>query len=176
MPEGWVNEIGFIYWRRLAMRWRHVRLMFRRPACGGCAAAGGTGAAPILTCEVMVGTVWACYLPWEVNPEEKRSMHDLVIRNGSIVDGTGAPARPGDLAIDGGTITEIGGGIGRGHREIDADGRVVTPGFVDAHTHYDGQVVWDPELAPSSWHGVPTVVLVTEESGSLPPAPTSGTS
>lgn len=86
-------------------------------------------------------------------------MHDLVIRNGKIVDGTGAPAIDGHVAIDGDRIVGIGHDVGRGKREIDADGRLVTPGFVDAHTHYDGQVVWDPDLAPSSWHGVTTVVM-----------------
>ncbi|MEL6189721.1 MAG: amidohydrolase family protein, partial [Myxococcota bacterium] len=86
-------------------------------------------------------------------------MHDLVIRNGKIVDGTGRPAFSGDLAIDGDRLSAVGGDIGRGRRELDADGQLVTPGFVDAHTHYDGQVTWDPDLAPSSWHGTTTVVM-----------------
>jgi N-acyl-D-aspartate/D-glutamate deacylase len=86
-------------------------------------------------------------------------MHDLVIRNGTVVDGSGAPARSADIAIDGETITAVGTVEGTGRREIDATGLVVTPGFVDIHTHYDGQVTWDPEVTPSSWHGVTTIVM-----------------
>src|SRR3954463_16824039 len=86
-------------------------------------------------------------------------MHDLVIRNGQIVDGTGAPRFAGDVAVDDGRITEVGDVSGKGNREIDADGCVVAPGWVDIHTHYDGQATWDPEITPSSWHGVTTVVM-----------------
>jgi len=86
-------------------------------------------------------------------------MHELVIRGGAVVDGTGAPARTADVAVDGGCITAVGEVEGRGTRELDADGLVVAPGWVDIHTHYDGQVTWDPELTPSSWHGVTTVVM-----------------
>jgi N-acyl-D-amino-acid deacylase len=86
-------------------------------------------------------------------------MHDLVIRNGRIVDGTGTRAFNGDLAIDGGRIASVGGKGGAGRREIDAAGLLVTPGWVDIHTHYDGQVAWDPYLSPSSWHGVTTVLI-----------------
>ena len=80
-------------------------------------------------------------------------MHDLIIRNGSIADGSGRPAVPGDVAIDGNLITAVGEVQDRAHREIDAEGRLVTPGWVDIHTHYDGQATWDPEVSPSSWHG-----------------------
>ena len=86
-------------------------------------------------------------------------MHDLVIRAGRVVDGSGSPARTADVAVDGGVITEVGVVDQRGRRELDADGALVTPGFVDIHTHYDGQATWDVELAPSSWHGVTTAVM-----------------
>ena len=86
-------------------------------------------------------------------------MLDLVIRNGTVIDGTGAGGARADVAVEDGTIVEIGPRLGRARQEIDAEGAIVTPGFVDAHTHYDGQVTWDPELSPSSWHGVTTVVM-----------------
>ena len=86
-------------------------------------------------------------------------MHDIVIRGGTIVDGTGAPASAGDVAIDGDRIVQVGGKAGKGRREVKADGRIVTPGWVDVHTHYDGQATWDPVLAPSSWHGATTIVF-----------------
>ncbi len=85
--------------------------------------------------------------------------HDLVIRSGRVVDGSGAPPRTADVAVDGGVITDVGQVDERGRREVDADGALVTPGFVDIHTHYDGQATWDDQLAPSSWHGVTTVVM-----------------
>ncbi|MGK2948945.1 MAG: N-acyl-D-amino-acid deacylase family protein [Acidimicrobiales bacterium] len=85
--------------------------------------------------------------------------HDLVIRGGTVVDGTGAPARTADVAISDGVITEVGQVDGAGRDEIDADGALVTPGFVDIHTHYDGQATWDEQLTPSCWHGVTTVVM-----------------
>jgi N-acyl-D-aspartate/D-glutamate deacylase len=84
---------------------------------------------------------------------------DLVIRNGVVIDGTGASAQRCDVAIEGDRIVEVGNDIGRGRREIDAAGNVVTPGFIDPHTHYDGQATWDPWLAPSSHHGVTTVAM-----------------
>jgi N-acyl-D-amino-acid deacylase len=86
-------------------------------------------------------------------------MHDIVIRGGTIVDGTGAPAFQGDVAIDGDRIVHVGGNAGPGRREVKAEGRLVTPGWVDVHTHYDGQATWDPVLAPSSWHGATTLVF-----------------
>ena len=84
---------------------------------------------------------------------------DLVIRSGTIMDGNGGVPFRGDVAVSGGRIAEVGKVAGRGRDEIDADGLSVTPGFIDIHTHYDGQAVWDSRLAPSSWHGVTTVVM-----------------
>ena len=86
-------------------------------------------------------------------------MHDLVIRGGTVVDGTGAPRRVADVAVDADKIAAVDSDVGRGRREIDAKGLLVTPGFVDVHTHYDGQATWDPYLTPSSWHGVTTVIF-----------------
>ena len=86
-------------------------------------------------------------------------MHDLVIRGGTVVDGSGSGRRITDVAVDNGLITAVKPGTAPGHREIDATGLLVTPGFVDIHTHYDGQATWDPYLTPSSLHGVTTVVF-----------------
>ena len=86
-------------------------------------------------------------------------VHDLIITGGTLVDGTGTAARPADVAVDSGRITEVGTVQGGATRVIEADGLLVTPGWVDVHTHYDGQVTWDSELAPSSWHGVTTLVM-----------------
>ena len=86
-------------------------------------------------------------------------MHDLVIRNGKIVDGSGNEPFIADVAIDGDRITAIGPDLPAGKEELNAEGKVVAPGFVDIHTHYDGQATWDQEMAPSSWHGVTTVVM-----------------
>ncbi|MCU1464666.1 MAG: putative hydrolase [Actinomycetia bacterium] len=84
--------------------------------------------------------------------------HDLVIRGGTVVDGTGAAARTADVAVAGGVITAVGRVDGSASHTIDADGLLVTPGFVDIHTHYDGQASWGERMIPSSWHGVTTVV------------------
>ena len=86
-------------------------------------------------------------------------MHDIVIRGGTIIDGTGEVPFTGDVAIAGERIVEVGGRAGSGRREIDATGLLVTPGWVDVHTHYDGQAMWDPLLAPSCWHGVTTTMF-----------------
>jgi len=86
-------------------------------------------------------------------------MHDLIIRGGTIVDGSGDAPFQADVMIDGNRITAIGRTVTRGREEIDARGKIVAPGFVDIHTHYDGQATWDAEMAPSSWHGVTTVVM-----------------
>jgi N-acyl-D-aspartate/D-glutamate deacylase len=98
-------------------------------------------------------------------------MHDLVIRGGTVVDGTGAPARTADVAITDGVITEVGRVDGAARQSIDADGALVTPGFVDIHTHYDGQATWDETLTPSCWHGVTTVVMGNCGVGFAPVAP-----
>jgi N-acyl-D-amino-acid deacylase len=86
-------------------------------------------------------------------------MHDLVIRGGTLVDGTGAEKRQADVAIDGDRIVAVGNDVGEGRREIDASGQLVAPGWVDIHTHYDGQVTWDTHLTPSGWNGVTTIVM-----------------
>ncbi|RIJ30026.1 N-acyl-D-amino-acid deacylase family protein [Henriciella mobilis] len=85
--------------------------------------------------------------------------HDLIIRNGFVADGTGEPGREADIAIDNGRIAHVGKVPGKGLQEIDAKGQLVTPGFVDVHTHYDGQVTWGDTLTPSSIHGVTTAVM-----------------
>ncbi|TAD83580.1 MAG: D-aminoacylase [Sphingomonadales bacterium] len=87
------------------------------------------------------------------------AQYDLIIRGGTIVDGTGAAGYVGDVAIRGGVIAAVGRVDGSAAEEINATGTIVTPGFVDIHTHYDGQATWDQEMAPSSWHGVTTVIM-----------------
>src|SRR6202030_1389998 len=84
---------------------------------------------------------------------------DLVVRGGSVADGTGAALHEADIAVKDGKIAAVGKVSGKAAEEIDAKGLLVTPGFVDIHTHYDGQATWDSHLAPSSWHGVTTVVM-----------------
>ncbi len=84
---------------------------------------------------------------------------DLVIRGGTLADGLGGAPREADVAVAAGRIAQVGKVAGAGREEIDAKGLLVTPGFVDIHTHYDGQVTWDSRLQPSSWHGVTTVVM-----------------
>jgi N-acyl-D-amino-acid deacylase len=86
-------------------------------------------------------------------------VHDLVITGGIVVDGTGAAMRRADVAADGGIITEVGSNVGPGRRTVNADGLTVTPGWVDIHTHYDGQITWDSVLAPSSTNGVTSIVV-----------------
>ena len=85
--------------------------------------------------------------------------HDLVIRGGTVIDGTGNPRRSADIAVTAGKISDIGRITARGARELDANGAIVSPGFVDIHTHYDGQATWASRMAPSSHHGVTTVVM-----------------
>ena len=85
--------------------------------------------------------------------------YDVLIKNGTLIDGTGSPAVPGNLAISGGRIAGVGDVDGLAKRVIDADGAVVAPGFIDPHTHYDAQICWDGAVTPSSWHGVTSVVM-----------------
>jgi N-acyl-D-aspartate/D-glutamate deacylase len=98
-------------------------------------------------------------------------VHDLVIRDGTVVDGRGATPVLADVAVDDGRITAVGTVDAPGREELAATGLVVTPGFVDVHTHYDGQVTWDPMLTPSLWHGVTTVVMGNCGVGFAPAAP-----
>jgi N-acyl-D-aspartate/D-glutamate deacylase len=86
-------------------------------------------------------------------------MFDLVLRNGTVIDGSGAPRRVADVAIQNGRIVAVGPKLGPAKRDIEAGGLIVAPGFVDIHTHYDGQATWDPFVTPSSWHGVTTTVF-----------------
>jgi len=99
--------------------------------------------------------------------------HDLLIKNGLVVDGTGAPARRADVAIAGNRIADIGKAMGGAKRVIDADGLAVSPGFIDPHTHYDAQICWDGALTPSSWHGVTSVVMGNCGVGIAPCRPAS---
>jgi N-acyl-D-aspartate/D-glutamate deacylase len=98
-------------------------------------------------------------------------VHDLIVRGGTVVDGTGAPARTADVAVTDGVIVEVGRVTGQAKQVVDADGALVTPGFVDVHTHYDGQATWDDQLSPSCWHGVTTVVMGNCGVGFAPVAP-----
>jgi N-acyl-D-aspartate/D-glutamate deacylase len=99
--------------------------------------------------------------------------HELVIADAFLVDGSGTPGRHADIAVDGDTITAVqpAGSIGGGARRVHAHGRLVTPGFVDVHTHYDAQASWDPWVTPSSWHGVTTVIMGNCGVGFAPAAP-----
>ena len=84
---------------------------------------------------------------------------DLLIKNGLVIDGTGAPGRRADVAVAGGRIVEVGKFDGAARQTIDASDCVVSPGFIDPHTHYDAQICWDGAVTPSSWHGVTSVMM-----------------
>ena len=86
-------------------------------------------------------------------------MHDLVIKNARIHDGTGTPAFAGSVAVEGGRVSGVGAEVGRGRDEVDAEGLALAPGIIDAHTHYDVQLTWDPYAVPSPLLGVSTVVI-----------------
>jgi N-acyl-D-aspartate/D-glutamate deacylase len=100
---------------------------------------------------------------------------DLLLRNGLLVDGSGAPARMADVVVDGDRVVEVApagtASTAAAHRVVEVDGRLVTPGWVDVHTHYDAQVTWDPWVTPSAWHGVTTVVMGNCGVGFAPAAP-----
>ncbi|MBM4257648.1 MAG: amidohydrolase family protein [Deltaproteobacteria bacterium] len=98
-------------------------------------------------------------------------MHDVVIRGGKVVDGTGKPAFTGDVAIANGKIAAVGKDVGSAKKTVNADGLLVAPAWVDAHTHYDGQVAWDQQMTPSLWHGVSTVVMGNCGVGFAPATP-----
>ena len=85
--------------------------------------------------------------------------HSLVIRGGTVIDGSGGKSKEADVAIDNGVITAVGPRLPRGREEIDAKGQIVTPGFVDLHTHYDAQVTWSSAIDPSTWNGVTTAMI-----------------
>ena len=96
--------------------------------------------------------------------------YDIKITGGTIIDGTGAPGYPGDLGIARGRIVALGDAPGRAQSVIEADGKVVCPGFVDIHTHYDAQIMWDPMLSFSPWHGVTRASLCSGSPNSVPVA------
>ena len=96
---------------------------------------------------------------WNLGNEGLGTMADLVIRGGTILDGTGGEPFEADIAINGGKIFEVGSDLAKGAEEIDAKGKIVTPGFVDPHTHYDAQVTWSNSISPSSWNGVTTAMV-----------------
>ena len=100
-------------------------------------------------------------------------MHDLVVRGATVIDGTGAGRKVADVAVDDGVISAVSNGatVGQGNREIDGEDLLLTPGWVDIHTHYDGQATWDPYLTPSSWHGVTTAVFGNCSVGFAPVKP-----
>ena len=98
-------------------------------------------------------------LPRAARVEGSVNVHDLLIRNGTLIDGSGSPPFVGDLAIEGGRIVAVGEAGGAARRTLDAEGRLVTPGFIDPHTHLDAQLLWDPLATPTCWHGTTSVVV-----------------
>src|ERR1700739_790106 len=99
------------------------------------------------------------------------SQPDLVVRGGNIADGFGGELFEADVAVTGGRISEVGKVSGKGKEEIDAKGKLVAPGFVDVHTHYDGQVTWAEDITPSSQNGVPTAIMGNGGVGFAPSNP-----
>ncbi len=99
-------------------------------------------------------------------------MYDLLIRNGKIIDGTGQPGFVGDLAVKDGAIAAVGRVEGEAARVIDAEGKIVTPGWVDVHSHMDGQATWDPQCSPATNHGITTLVMGNCGIGFAPCKPT----
>src|SRR5687768_4226572 len=89
----------------------------------------------------------------------RRQMHDLLIRNAKVADGTGAPTFTGNVAVKDGRISYVGNEDQPATEVIEAEGRLLTPGFIDTHTHYDAQIIWDPWLRPHTMHGVTTFIL-----------------
>ena len=118
--------------------------------------------AGVSSLDELVGQPWSIVLPALEQPiarlEWRQHMLDLVIRNGLIVDGSGLPGRHGDVSIRDGKVVAVGGRAGDAHRVLDATGRVVAPGFIDPHTHYDAQLCFDPYAFPAIEHGITTVV------------------
>ena len=99
--------------------------------------------------------------------------YDVLIKNGTVIDGTGSPGRPADVALQGGRIVEVGQPSGAASHVVDASDCIVAPGFIDPHTHYDAQICWDGAVTPSSWHGVTSVVMGNCGVGIAPCAPSA---
>src|SRR5262249_11898671 len=134
------------------------RAQSRRPRPWIRASAGMSGGVEAAFKARVASLLWKVHHPLLAR-RRSGSMHDIVIRGGTIIDGTGKAAFTGDVAIAGQRISQVGGKLGPARREIDATGLLVTPGWVDVHTHYDGQAMWDPLLGPSCWHGVTTAMF-----------------